>query len=58
MNPKFGINNLQILQGQSAGFHFLISRLNLQGTSYFEFQKVFASKCLVPNTFNWIYEKL
>ena len=27
MNPKFGIKNLQILQRQSVGFHFLISRL-------------------------------
>ena len=27
INPKFGIKILQILQGQSVGFHFLISRL-------------------------------
>ena len=27
MNPKFGIKILQILQGQSVGFHFFISRL-------------------------------
>ena len=27
MNPKFGIKILQILQGHSVGFHFLISGL-------------------------------
>ena len=51
INPKFGIKILQILQGQFVGLHFLIFLSeNLQGTSYFEFQKVFVSKDLAPNT--------
>ena len=35
MNPKFGIKILQILQGQSVGFHFLISCLKLSGDFLF-----------------------
>ena len=50
MKPKFGIKILQILQGQSVSFHFLISHLEPSRDFLFPFQKVFAPKYLAQNT--------
>ena len=48
MNPKFGIKILQILQGQSASFHFLISHLEPSRDFLFPISKGICSQIFCP----------
>ena len=50
MNPKFGIKILQILQGQSVGFHFLISHLKLSKDFLFRISEDICFQIFGPNT--------
>ena len=49
MNPKFGIKNLQILQRQSVGFHFLISRLKPSRDFLFRLSEGICFQIFGPN---------
>ena len=48
MNPKFGIKILQILQAQSVGFHFLISRLRPSRDFLFRISEGICSQIFGP----------
>ena len=53
IKPKLGTNVLQILHGQSTGFHFLISLLKLSRDSLFLISAGICSRSVI-NTMNWI----
>ena len=48
MNAKFGIKILQILQGQSVGFHYLISRLKPSKEFLFRISEGICSQIFGP----------